>query len=77
MNKTLLEEIRAVRHLPAPALARAIREAAGVSQERIAQELGVDRVTVTRWESGARRPRGAQAVAYARLLEQLKEAVGS
>jgi DNA-binding transcriptional regulator YiaG len=71
---TLMHEVRARRTLPGPALARAIREAAGVSQSRLAEELGVDRVTVTRWEGGHRRPRGARAVAYAALLAELQDA---
>ncbi len=75
MDGTLVREVRAQRHLPGPTLARAIRQAAGVSQERLAQELGVDRVTVTRWETGIRRPRGRRAAAYAELLARLKRVV--
>jgi DNA-binding transcriptional regulator YiaG len=70
---SLLAEVRAQRRLPSPALARAIREAAGVTQARIAAELRVCRVTVTRWESGQRRPRGAKALAYAALLADLED----
>lgn len=73
----LLEEVRLSRSLPTPALARAIREAAGVSQTRIAQELGVHRLTVARWEAGSRSPRGAHRVAYAALLNQLREATAA
>ncbi len=73
----LLQEVRAARALPTPALARAIRQAAGVSQQRLADELGVGRVTVTRWEQGTRRPRGRLAVAYARLLQELRQEVGA
>ena len=69
----LVEEIRAAKRLPSPAMARAIRLAADVSQERIAAELGVHRVTVARWEAGARRPRGQHRAAYAELLRQLQE----
>lgn len=76
MNQ-LVEEVRATRALPTPALARAIRQAAGVSQQRLADELGVGRVTVTRWESGERRPRGPLAVAYAQLLAELRREVGA
>lgn len=76
MSNDLIREVRARRGLPHPPLARAIREAAGISQGRLAQELGVDRVTVTRWESGVRRPRGSTATRYAEILAQLKRAVG-
>jgi transcriptional regulator with XRE-family HTH domain len=71
----LIGEVRARRRLPQAPLARAIREAAGISQGRLAEELGVGRVTVTRWEGGQRQPRGSTAAAYAELLDQLKRAV--
>lgn len=46
-----------------------IREAAGLTQQRIADELGVDRVTVARWETGIRRiPKMAE-----RLLKVYQE----
>jgi DNA-binding transcriptional regulator YiaG len=70
----LVREIRRARRLPPPALARAIREAAAVSQERMAGELGVHRVTVARWETGRRRPRGKLLYSYVALLEELREA---
>jgi transcriptional regulator with XRE-family HTH domain len=69
----LIEEVRAARKLPPPSMARAIRLAADVSQERIAAELGVHRVTIARWEMGTRRPRGQLRIAYADLLQQLQE----
>jgi transcriptional regulator with XRE-family HTH domain len=68
----LSSEARAHRRLPGPAEARAIRLAAGVGQKRLADELGVDRVTVARWERGARRPRGALLVRYLEVLEVLQ-----
>ena len=70
----LIEEIRAAKQLPPPTMARAIRLAADVSQERVAAELGVHRVTVARWEAGTRRPRARLRIAYAELLRQLQEA---
>jgi DNA-binding transcriptional regulator YiaG len=54
-------------------LARAIRQAAEVSQERMAGELGVHRVTVARWETGRRRPRGPLLHAYVALLDALQQ----
>ncbi len=73
---TITQEVQARRALPAPALARELRRSAGVSQARVAQELGVTPVTVSRWEAGARRPRGALLVAYAKLLDELRRAAG-
>ena len=72
----LVAEIRSARRLPSRALARAIRQACGISQARLAKELGVGRVTVTRWESGRRTPRGRLARAYADLLAALRDEAG-
>jgi transcriptional regulator with XRE-family HTH domain len=63
------------RQLPSPDAARLIRVLAGVSQRELAQELGVDRVTVARWELGMRVPRGELRAKYARLLRELQEAI--
>lgn len=67
----LLSEVAAAASLPTPAIARALRVRAGISQARIARELGVSRMTVSRWESGAHRPRGVHLVAYGALLRDL------
>jgi DNA-binding transcriptional regulator YiaG len=72
----LLKEIRQARRqarrLPPPHQAKAIRQAAGVSQQRLADELGVHRVSVARWELGQRRPRGQLLLAYTNLLDVLQ-----
>lgn len=68
----VIDEARARRDLPAPSLARAIREAAGVSQAGVARSLGVNRMTVCRWESGDCRPSGDHLHAYAELLRALE-----
>jgi transcriptional regulator with XRE-family HTH domain len=74
----LLDEVREALTLPPPAVARAIREAAGVTQERMAEELGVHRVTVARWEqTSGRSPRGELRARYARLLRELQQVIGS
>ena len=67
-----MRELEAARRLPPPRLAREIRSAAGVSQARMASELGVQRVTVARWENASRRPRGEHLVAYVALLTKLQ-----
>ena len=69
---SLIEDVRAARRLPSPAVARLIREEAGVTQEALAAEVGVHRVTLARWEAGACVPRGAFRARYARVLEQLR-----
>ena len=70
----LVREIEIRRQLPSRALARAIREEAGVSQKRMAEELGVHPVTVARWELGTRRPRGRTLKAYVEVLAALRQA---
>lgn len=68
----LVEKLSQGRRLPPPGMRKAIREAAGASQQGLAEELRVHRVTVARWESGARRPRGALLQSYIELLAELK-----
>ena len=72
----LVEEVRQARRLPPRGVAKAIRVSAGISQERMAEELAVHRSTVLRWEQGQRRPRGRLLGAYSELLESLRAAVG-
>ncbi len=58
--------------LPPPKERRAVRIAARLHQREVALLLGVDRVTVTRWENGHREPAGELRTRYACLLEQLR-----
>ena len=57
---------------PDPALRRTAlirrRTAQGLSQERLAEQLGVDRTTIARWESGASTPQPWQRPNLARAL---------
>jgi len=71
----LIEEVLANRRLPAPGIARAIRREAGVSQLRLATEIGCTRGTVARWELGIRQPRGEMRRRYTELLEELRREV--
>ena len=73
----LIEEVRTTRQLPSRAVARAIREDAGISQKRLAEELGVHPVTVARWELGTRRPGARVKVAYVELLDALRREMAS
>ena len=72
----VLAEVKYRRLLPAPQMLRAIRRSAGVSQAAVAEVCGVDRASVSRWESGTRRPSGPRLVAYMGLLEQLAAEIG-
>jgi len=71
----LADEVRESLALPVPAARKRIRQAAGVSQLRLAAELGVSRQAVYRYEKGDRTPRGHRRLAYARLLADLDRAV--
>ncbi len=71
-DRSLLAEVRAARELPEPSAAAEIRRAAGITQSRLAAELDVTRVTVARWESGIRQPRGGNRRRYAELLLALE-----
>jgi transcriptional regulator with XRE-family HTH domain len=48
-----------------------LRRNAGVTQAELARAIGVHPLTISRWERGQRVPRGPNAVAYARTLEEL------
>ncbi len=71
----LMAQVRVSRQL-SPPLAKAIRVSVGVSQQQVAKELGVHRVSIARWESGERRPRGHLLTAYTDLLRELQEIPG-
>jgi transcriptional regulator with XRE-family HTH domain len=71
-NVSLIDEVRA-RRMPEPKVRREIRVAAGVSQVRMAEEIGVDRTTLIRWENGESQPRGDAGARYAKLLSDLHE----
>lgn len=51
---------------------RALRRHLGLSQEEMARELGTRQQTVSEWETGQYRPRGASA----RLLSLIAEGAG-
>jgi DNA-binding XRE family transcriptional regulator len=70
---TLVERVRLGR-LPPVAVRERIRIEAGLSLRALAAELGVDPMSVYRWERGYARPRLEHAIAYAKLLDQLEQA---
>jgi predicted transcriptional regulator len=67
----LLADARRRGSLPPPPLRRLLREQAGLTQLEVAFVLGVGRPAVTRYESGARSPRGDVRLGYVDLLERL------
>jgi len=66
-----VQRLLKVRRLVATGEARSRRLATALSLGEVAGACGVDASTVSRWESGTRRPRGAAALRYAHLLDLL------
>ncbi|MGW4704600.1 helix-turn-helix domain-containing protein [Streptomyces sp. NPDC004285] len=54
--------------LPTPKERRRLREALALSEEQVAEAMGVTKATVRSWETGRSAPRGRKREAYARLL---------
>lgn len=61
--------------LPEPAVRRALREAADLTQQELADAIGVDRTAIAHWEAGRRNPDGKRLDAYLEALGALREAV--
>lgn len=58
------------RRLPSPAARTQLRKRVGLSQRTFAEALGVTRVAVALWESGAREPRDENLRRYLELLDR-------
>ncbi len=56
---------------------RQIRHGCGLTLDVIAGSVGVTESTLSRWETGQRRPTGESAIRWADLLESLQEQVAS
>ena len=67
----LLARQARLREMPAAPIRRALREHHGLSQGQLADLLGVDRASVSRYESGERSPRSSVAERYLDVLERL------
>lgn len=67
----LLSRSRERGRLPDPAVCRSIRRAANITQAEVAQLVGVSRETISRWESGDRRPSGRHLSEYLAVLGRL------
>lgn len=57
-------------------VAAMIRHRARLSQAELGSVIGVTAPAVSRWETGERRPVGAAALRYARLLDTLARQTG-
>lgn len=63
--------LRQAVELPCPAERARLRKAASLTQGEVARALGVHRVAVARWETGAHEPRNPHRRHYARFLHAL------
>ncbi|MFG2197101.1 helix-turn-helix domain-containing protein [Streptomyces sp. NPDC048639] len=59
--------------LPSPAVRAKLRRAEGLTQQEVADAIGVGRVQVNRWEKGLAAPRQPHRDVYAELLKGLAE----
>ncbi|MCM2394401.1 helix-turn-helix transcriptional regulator [Streptomyces albipurpureus] len=59
--------------LPPPRVRSQLRLAANLTQQEIADAVGVKRLAVVRWELGKSNPRRPQRQAYIHLLKRLAE----
>lgn len=69
----LADKVRASK-LPPPEERARIRRAARATLRDFADVLGVNAMTVCRWEAGSVQPRLEHAIAYRRLLDQIRAA---
>lgn len=78
MTATVADQIRSrlrVRgDLPTPTERRAIREAAGLSRQELADAIGVTPAAVGHWEQGKRTPSGIYLDRYVEAIRTLREA---
>ncbi|WCD86388.1 hypothetical protein KPP03845_102734 [Streptomyces xanthophaeus] len=78
MTATVAERVRSRLHvrrgLPEPNERRALRAAAGLTQQELADAIGVSRQAVSYWEAGLRTPRGKFLDAYTEAIAALRDA---
>lgn len=61
--------------LPSPEKRKRIRIDYGVTIQAVADVIGVSRMSVTAWEKGTSEPTGDNAIKYAELLREMREAL--
>ena len=75
LARSLEERARLRTRLPTPDECRRLRVAALIEAQEMAQELGINKATLWKWESGVSSPTGPTRDRYAELLENLAKAV--
>ncbi|WP_093699470.1 helix-turn-helix transcriptional regulator [Streptomyces sp. 2231.1] len=73
MDHAIDELLRRPADLPPPGVRSLLRRAHRLTQQEVAEALGVHRIQVVRWEGGQAEPRNPHRRAYARLLAGLAE----
>lgn len=77
MTKQLLR-LTAARRYSATGAGRTIRQRAGLSLQEVADAIGTHIGTLSRWETGDRKPRSSEAaIRWAELLADLEREVGA
>jgi DNA-binding XRE family transcriptional regulator len=71
----LHDQLRIARDLPTPEECQRIREAAGVSKERLARTLRVQAATLKRWERRERQPQFRHRVIWGLAIRKLRDFV--
>lgn len=56
-----------------PERIRKLREALGLTQKEMAEELGITRVTIARWETGTAKPKGLYLKALQGLADKARK----
>lgn len=70
----LVARVRLAARWSDPHARKAVRVRCGLSQQQLADTLGVTQTTVQRWENGTRTPRGDNASRYFGTLDALVDA---
>ena len=71
MDKAVDELLRPPAKLPPPSIRAELRRAHQLTQQQVAEAIGVHRIQVVRWETGRAEPRNPHRRAYLRLLDGL------
>ena len=71
MSERDLEKVSEIRNLALKGKARQIRERSRLSLRDMAEVVGVNHSSLSRWETGESMPRPAAALRWARILRRL------
>ncbi|GAA2515112.1 helix-turn-helix domain-containing protein [Streptomyces gobitricini] len=73
MTRTTTDATRSALPLPSPKERRRLRETMSMTEEQLAQLVGVTRATVRSWETGRTSPRGRKRETYLNILAGARE----